>query len=86
MSHSLTIEFDDALLLSSGMTAEQFEREARLLLAVKLYEMGRLASGRAAAWCGMSRAAFLTMLPQLGVPASNLRPQDADADVTFAHG
>jgi len=84
MSHALRIEYDDAVLLGSGLTPEQFAEEARLLLAAKLYELGRLSSGQAAQWCGLSRAAFLAMMPRLGVAASNLRPEDADAELNFA--
>lgn len=35
------------------------EQEARFGLAVKLYEMGRLTSGRASQLAGVSRVAFL---------------------------
>lgn len=84
MTHSLTIEYDDAILRELGMTPAEFSDEARLLLAATLYALGRLSSGRAAQWCGMSRTAFLATLPRLGVPASNLAVEDADAEVNFA--
>ena len=52
--HALTIPYSDDLLLSLKESPEEFEAEARLLLAVKLYELGRLSTGRAAALAGRS--------------------------------
>ncbi|HEX4950277.1 MAG TPA: UPF0175 family protein, partial [Blastocatellia bacterium] len=45
MTHTLTIEYQDDLLFRLGISREQFSTEAKLLLAAKLYEMGRLSSG-----------------------------------------
>ncbi|MDU9050652.1 MAG: UPF0175 family protein [Candidatus Electrothrix sp. Rat3] len=42
--------------------AESFGREVLLLAAVKLFEIGRLSSGRAAKLAGMSRVEFLLSL------------------------
>ena len=87
MAHTLTIEYGDELLLGLGLSPSEFASEAKLLLATKLYELGRLTSGQAAALCGKSRVDFLQSLPRLGVPASNLGIEDADAEIAFArHG
>lgn len=84
MNHTLSIEYDDHLLASLGLSPEQFCDEARLLLAAKLYELGRITSGCAARLVGMDRVAFLHVLPRLGVAASNLRREDAAEELTFA--
>ncbi|MBI2975688.1 MAG: UPF0175 family protein, partial [Chloroflexi bacterium] len=42
--------------------AESFGREILVLAAVKLFEIGRLSSGRAAELAGMSRVEFLLSL------------------------
>ena len=86
MSHTLTIEYGDDVLLSAGMTRDEFDAEARLLLAAKLFEGGKLSSGQAARLCGRERAEFLYSLPRLGVSISNLRPEDARDEVAFIDG
>jgi len=83
MAHTLEIEYGDDVLLSAGLTQEQFNQEARFLLAAKLFELGKLSSGQAARLCGKERVDFLLSLPHIGVSISNLRPEDADAEVEF---
>ena len=81
--HELKIEYGDELLASLGLTRDEFNAEARFLLAAKLYELGRLTSGQAARLCGKGRVDFLHSLPRIGVSMSNLRPEDALSEVEF---
>lgn len=83
MSHSLKIEYGEDLLFSLGLSEQQFTEEARFLLAAKLYELGRLTSGQAAALCGRGRVDFLLSLPRVGVSISNLREEDAASEIEF---
>ena len=84
MHRTLTIDYGDDLLAGLGLSPDEFSEEARFLLAAKLYELGRATAGQAAALCGKSRIEFLLALPRAGVPVSNLRPEDADAEAAFA--
>ena len=86
MSRQLTIEYEDDLLATLGLSPLDFANEAKFLLAAKLYELGKVSSGLAAKFCGMERVRFLLALNRSGVPASNLTIDDLEDDLRFAHG
>lgn len=58
----IVISIPQKVLLAEKTDEEGFAHEMRMLTAVKLYELGRLSSGRAADLAGMSRIEFLTAL------------------------
>ncbi len=71
----LTIPYPDELRLSLKKSPAEFEREARLLLAVKLYELNKISTGMAARLAGMSRVAFMFELSRF-----DLSPIGVDAE------
>jgi predicted HTH domain antitoxin len=60
---------DDIDLILGSDSPEDVTELARLLLAIKLFEIGRLSSGQAAEIAGLSRRRFLLELPRYGVPS-----------------
>jgi predicted HTH domain antitoxin len=65
---AMQIEYPETWPAITGSSAQQFESEARMALAMKLFEMGRLTSGQAAQLAGVSRVAFLLSCPQWNIP------------------
>ena len=65
-------------------TPEAFAQEAKMAMAVKLYEMKRLSSGMAATLAGVSRVAFLMQLHRYGVAVIDLSPEDLASDIANA--
>jgi predicted HTH domain antitoxin len=66
------------------LSDQEFARELRLLAAAKLFELGRLSSGKAAQLAGMDRVSFLYELDRIGVPAINLRDEEVEAEIQAA--
>jgi predicted HTH domain antitoxin len=58
----LVIEVPESVLLAEKTDETAFAHELRLLAAIKLYELGRLSSGRAAELAGLARVEFLLEL------------------------
>jgi predicted HTH domain antitoxin len=58
------------------------EAEARLMLAIKLYEAGRVSLGKAAEIAGYSKRAFIELLSQQQIPVVNYSPEELEREVT----
>ena len=83
----MTIEYPDSLPDSLQMRPEEFEEEARLAMAVKLFERARLSSGQAAGLVGMTRLEFLGELKRFGVSAIQVDPEELQQELRNArHG
>jgi len=63
---------------------EEFVQEAKLAMAVKLYEMKRLSSGMAARLIGLDRVSFLAHLQHFGVPMIDLDEEELAMDSDHA--
>jgi predicted HTH domain antitoxin len=61
-TRQIVIHVPEKVLLAEKTDENTFARELRILAAVKLYELGRLSSGRAAELAGMPRVEFLLEL------------------------
>lgn len=82
MSNTLTIPYPDSLPSALRMTRQEFEQEARLLLAARLFEERRVTSGQAAEMAGISRSDFILRTASFrlesAMPAADEIAEDAD--------
>jgi len=74
------IEYAESIPAMLNMSADSFEEEARLALAMKLFEMGRVTSGQAATIAGISRAAFLLSCRRYGTPSVWWEREELEAE------
>jgi predicted HTH domain antitoxin len=80
----IQIEIPEEVLISLKETPETLSRELPLLAAIKLFELGKLSSGRAAQLAGISRVAFLNLLGRYQVSPFQLTPEALEQDVQNA--
>ena len=79
----LVVEYPEELPGLLKMTEEQFAVEVRFLAAAKLFELGKLSSGKAAAMAGLG-GEFLHKLGGYGFHAINLHDEQIDAELNAA--
>ena len=60
------------------------EDEARMYLAIKLFEVGRLFCGRAAALAGFSKRTFMELLGKQGVAVMDYPADELQDDLAHA--
>ena len=66
------------------MVRGEFEKEAKMAMAAKLFEMKRLSSGMAASLVGMDRVSFLLDLHRYGVAMIDLEQEELLSDMEHA--
>jgi len=78
---TLTIELPEDLLLATGQSRDELIRDARFLLAGKLFELGRLSSGKASELAGMNHVDFLIAMSRQGVAVTDLDDEAAEREL-----
>jgi len=78
------LEIPEEILISLKETPVEFSKNLLMLAAVKLYQMGKLSSGRAAQLAGIPRISFLQSLSDYGVPIFDLTTDELYNDLKNA--
>lgn len=81
---TLAINYEDSLPFALGESPAEFEKEAVFLLALKLFELGRISAGKASDFCGLSKPEFLWRSAKEGVPAVRLDEDQMEAEFNNA--
>jgi len=63
----ITIDIPESFLKEISLGIAEPEREIKFLLASKLVESGRISSGKAAEWMGISKPRFLQEMGRYGM-------------------
>ena len=84
MLNQIHIEYPQNLPDILQITKKDFEKEARMAMAVKLFEMKRLSSGMAAALAGLDRVNFLLSLHRFNIPMIDLEEDELLSDMQNA--
>lgn len=65
---NVKLNIPDEILISLKVTKDEIAKDILLFAAVKMYQMGKLSSGRAAQLAGIPRVSFLQTLSKFNVP------------------
>ena len=84
MQQQLMVEYPESLPDLLQESRDEFEREAKLAMALKMFEMKRLSSGQAAQLAGMGRVQFLLSLHNYGIPMIDLPDDELEMDLENA--
>ncbi len=81
MSNQISIKYPESLPDILQTTRKSFEEEAKIAMAVKLFEMKRISSGIAANLAGLDRVDFLLNLHHFNVPMIDLEEDELLSDM-----
>jgi predicted HTH domain antitoxin len=84
MSPQMKIDYPEIQPDALQKSRDQFEYEAKMAMAVKLFELKRLPSDLAASLVGLDRVSFLLQLHQYGAPMLDLAEEELLADIENA--
>lgn len=82
--NTLSIDYPEEILWALQQDPEEFEKEARLLLALKLYEARKLTTGLAARLAGVPRVTFMFLLGRYGLSPFGEEAEELDRDLEHA--
>lgn len=78
--NTLFLELPAEALALPGATPDSLIQEAKFMLALKLFEVGRLSSGKVGQLCEMGRVEFLLAASRAGVPVVNYDEEELAAE------
>jgi predicted HTH domain antitoxin len=77
----LVLNYPDEFELAVQTTREEMESQIRLMAALKMFELGKLSSGKAAELAGMSRVEFFEACGRYHVPIYNYAPEELEHEL-----
>ena len=81
---SITVSVPEEALLALRMAPEGLGNELKLAAAIKLFELGKLSSGAAAALAGIPKPLYLSKLADYGVVTFRLSEEELESDLKNA--
>lgn len=64
-----------------SLTREEVDQQVRLMAALKMFELGKISSGKAAELAGMSRVEFLDTCGRYRVSVFNYFPEELEKEL-----
>ncbi len=77
----LKIKYPSGFEYAVHMTKDEIEQHIRLMAALKMFELGKVSSGKAAELAGMSRVEFLETCGRYRVSIFNYPPEEIEQEI-----
>ena len=77
---TVTIPYPEGLPQILKLSDSEFAEEVRFLAAAKLFELGKISSGKAAKMAGVDKVTFLEKLGNYKMPAINIQAEEIEGD------
>jgi len=80
-TEELKIKYPSGFELAVHMTKEEMEHHIRLMASLKMFELGKVSSGKAAQLAGMTRVAFLETCGRYRVSVFNYPLEEVEREI-----
>ena len=80
-TEELRMKYPSGFELAVHMTKKEMESHIRLMAALKMFELGKVSSGKAAQLAGMSRVEFLETCGKYRVSVFNYPPEELEREI-----
>jgi predicted HTH domain antitoxin len=80
-TEELTVRYPSGFEHAVHMTKGELEHHIRLMAALKMFELGKVSSGKAAELAGMSKIEFLEVCGRYKVSVFNYPPEEAEEEI-----
>ena len=77
----ITVKYPEDFELAVQTTPEELEAQIRLMAALKMFELGKISSGKAAQLAGLSRVEFFEMCGRYRVSVFNYPPEELEREL-----
>ena len=77
----LKIRYPSGFEQAVHLTKDEMEQHIRLMAALKMFELGKISSGKAAQLAGMSRVEFLETCGRYRVSVFNYPPEEIEREL-----
>lgn len=77
----IKIKYPKGIEFAVHMTKEEMEQHIRLMAALKMFELGKISSSKAAQLAGMSRVEFIETCGRYHVSVFNYPPEELEQEL-----
>ncbi len=82
-TEELTLKYPSGFEHAVHLSKEEMEQHIRLMAALKMFELGKVSSGKAAELAGMSRVEFIETCGRYRVSVFNYTPEELEKEINL---